>query len=51
MYVTFIMHSQPVPLSVKNTRPENNTLWTISLKNTKSGAGEELILLFCWAEE
>ena len=50
MYATFIMHSQPIPLSVKNTRPENNTLWTLSSTNTKSGAGDEFLLLFCWAE-
>ena len=34
----------------KNTPPERKTLWTISLKSTKSGTGEEFLLLFCRAE-
>ena len=39
-----------IPVSVKNTPPEKNTLQTISLKDSKSGAGEEFMLLLCGAK-
>ena len=34
----------------KSTPPEKNTLGTPNLKNTKSGGGEEFMLLSCRAE-
>ena len=40
-----------VPLSVnKNTPPNKNTLGSISLKNTKSRAGEQFSLFSCKAK-
>ena len=40
---------QIIPVSEKNTPPEKKTLGKPSLKNTKSGTGEEFLLLFCKA--
>ena len=38
-----------LPVSVKNTPPEKKTHGTISFKNTKSGAGEQLLPVDCMA--
>ena len=43
-------HGIIIPVSVKNKPPEENTLVTVSLKNTKSRAGEEFLLLDCKAK-
>ena len=37
-------------MSVKKTPPENDTLGKVSLQSTKSGAGEQFLLLDCRAE-
>ena len=45
---TFCCFCEELPVSVKrNTPPEKRTPGKISLKNTKSGAGEEFLLLDC----
>ena len=43
--------SRLLPVSEKNTPPENHFLGSISLTNTESGAGEQCLPLDCMAED
>ena len=48
---TMLVGGLGVPVPVKKTPlRRRRTLGKVSLKNTKSGAGEEFLLLFCRAE-
>ena len=50
---SIILHqiSSMIPVSVKKTQPpKRNTLLEISLENTKSGAGKQLLPLDCMAK-
>ena len=51
MYTPTCIHMQRITgLCEQNTPPEKKTLGRACVRNIKSGAGEELLLLFSWAE-
>ena len=41
-----VMHEADTGVYEKNTPPDKNNLGSVSLKNTTSGGGEQLLLLF-----
>ena len=49
-YVKVAMVEVVIPVSVKNTPPEKDSLGKIGLQNAKSGAGEQFLPLDCRAE-